>query len=40
MNWWGISTLRLFGLAKDIKLVSREQLQLNRETQQFERAAA
>ena len=39
MNWWGISTLRLFGLAKDIKLVSREQLQLNRHPQQLREAA-
>jgi stearoyl-CoA desaturase (delta-9 desaturase) len=28
MNWWGISTLRLLGLAKDIRLISREQLEM------------
>lgn len=39
MNWWGISALRLFGLAKDIKLVNREQLQLNRHPQELREAA-
>lgn len=26
MNWWGINTLRLLGLAKDVRLISKEQL--------------
>ena len=29
MNWWGISTLKLLGLAKDIRLISKDQLQMH-----------
>lgn len=36
MNWWGLSALRMLGLAKDFKLISKEQLETGIE---LERAA-
>jgi stearoyl-CoA desaturase (delta-9 desaturase) len=39
VNWWGITALRWTGLARDIKLISNEQLRLNREARGLRNAA-
>ncbi len=39
MNWWGIRTLQFLGLAKDIKLISKEAMSKQPEPQALRRAA-
>ena len=39
MNWWGIRTLQLLGLAKDIKLISKAAMTARPEAEMLRRAA-
>ena len=39
LNWWGIQTLRFLGLAKDIRLITKEQIAASQEARELERAA-
>jgi stearoyl-CoA desaturase (delta-9 desaturase) len=39
MNWWGIRTLELLGLARDIKLIGRVPAKIPREVEPLRRAA-
>ncbi|MDT7809710.1 MAG: sn stearoyl-lipid 9-desaturase, partial [Acidobacteriota bacterium] len=39
MNWWGIRTLQLLGLARDIKLIDRVPAKIRQEAEPLRRAA-
>ena len=39
MNWWGIRTLQFFGLARDIKLISRAAMTTEQEAEPLRQAA-